>query len=90
MSFIADKQTLEDLNLLGKYKPYSIYSLFNKVATTGGERKLEAMFQHPLTDAEAINQRSKVFQYFQQKALSFSVQQGRDRHRGRLPGRRRR
>ena len=71
MSFIADKQTLEDLNLLGKYKPYSIYSLFNKVATTGGERKLEAMFQHPLTDAEAINQRSKLFQYFQHKALNF-------------------
>ena len=71
MSFIADKQTLEDLNLLGKYKPYSIYSLFNKVTTTGGERMLDAMFQHPLSDAAEINQRSTLFQYFQRRALAF-------------------
>src|ERR1700748_3621994 len=71
MSFIADRQTLEDLNLLGKHKPYSIYGLFNKVETTGGERMLDAMFQHPLTDPAEINQRSILFQYFQRRALAF-------------------
>ena len=71
MSFIADKQTLEDLNLLGKYKPYSIYSLFDKVVTTGGERVLDAMFEHPLSDAAEINQRSTLFKYFQRRALAF-------------------
>ena len=71
MSFIADKQTLEDLNLLGKYRPYSIYSLFDKVVTTGGERMLDAMFQHPLSDAAEINQRSTLFKYFQRRALPF-------------------
>jgi DNA mismatch repair protein MutS len=36
MNFIADKQTLEDLNIPGKYKQHSIFSLFNKVITSGG------------------------------------------------------
>ena len=72
MSFIADKQTLEDLNLLGKYKPHSVYGLFNaKVHTTGGERLLEEMFKQPLSDDEEINRRSKTFQYFEHKELTF-------------------
>ena len=71
MSFIADKQTLEDLNLLGKYKSNSVYSLFNKVRTEGGEKLLDQMFRHPLTDAQAINQRSRVFQYFGQQSPEF-------------------
>jgi DNA mismatch repair protein MutS len=71
MSFIADKQTLEDFNLLGKYKQQSIFSLFNKVKTTGGEQLLQSLFQSPLTDAEAINKRSETFKYFQSKQLSF-------------------
>ncbi|PUZ25790.1 DNA mismatch repair protein [Chitinophaga parva] len=73
MAFIADKQTLEDLNLLGKFKPHSIYNLFNKVHTTGGERLLDAMFAQPLTDPEAINARSSIFQYFQQQAFTFPL-----------------
>jgi DNA mismatch repair ATPase MutS len=65
MSFITDKQTLDDLNLLGKYKPGSIYSLFNKVQTRGGERLLEEMFRSPLSDPGEINRRSGVFLYLQ-------------------------
>ena len=71
--FIADKQTLDDLNLLGKYKPDSLYSLFNQVRTDGGAKLLEHMFRHPLTDPEEINRRSAVFQYFGKKALSFPI-----------------
>jgi DNA mismatch repair protein MutS len=73
MSFIADKQTLEDLNLLGRYKQHSIFSLFNKVSTAGGEKLLGEMFQTPLTDPEAINKRSAIFRYFQSKQLSFPL-----------------
>jgi len=73
MSFIADKQTLDDLNLPGKYKPDSIYNLFNRVHTTGGEKLLDALFQHPLTDPDEINRRSELFRYFQQKALAFPL-----------------
>jgi DNA mismatch repair ATPase MutS len=71
MSFIVDKQTLEDLNLLGKYKQHSIFSLFNKVKTAGGEQLLQKMFQAPLTDPEAINNRSEIFKYFRGKQTTF-------------------
>lgn len=73
MSFIVDKQTQEDLNLLGKYSPGSIFSLFNKVQTSGGERLLQKMFQKPLTDADEINKRSNVFRYFGNSAFEFPV-----------------
>jgi len=69
--FIADKQTLEDLNLLGRFKPHSIYSLFNRARTSGGQRLLEEMFRHPMVDVAAINQRSETFRYFQGLALTF-------------------
>ena len=52
MSFETDKQTLDDLNLLGKYKNNSVYSLYVGTITRGGERKMEDMFLHPLTDAK--------------------------------------
>src|SRR6187402_3539743 len=71
MSFIADKQTLEDLNLLGKYRPHSIFGIFNQVRTHGAGRLLEEMFNNPLTEAEAINARASVFQYFQRRQLTF-------------------
>jgi DNA mismatch repair protein MutS len=71
MSFIADKQTLDDLSLLGKYNAGSIFSLFNQVHTRGGEKLLDAMFQHPLTDADKINSRSEAFRYFSDHAAVF-------------------
>lgn len=71
MSFIADKQTLGDLNLLGKYKPDSMFSLFNQVRTAGGERLLQDMFQHPLQQADQINERSSLFQYFGHQNIEF-------------------
>jgi DNA mismatch repair protein MutS len=71
MSFTADKQTLEDLNVPGKYKPLSIFSLFNKVITAGGERLLQTMFQTPMTEPNDINKRSEIFQYFQSKQTTF-------------------
>jgi len=63
MSFITDKQTLADLNLLGKYKTGSVFNLFNRVKTRGGELLLEEMFRSPLTDAAAINERSSIIRY---------------------------
>ncbi len=71
MSFITDKQTLDDLNLLGKYKPGSVFSLFNQVNTIGGEKLLEDMFRNPLTNADEINRRSCIFKYFQTNTYTF-------------------
>jgi DNA mismatch repair protein MutS len=73
MNFKVDKQTQEDLNLLGKYTPGSVFNLFNKVQTSGGERLLQQMFQQPLTDPQAINKRSGLFNYFGQKGLLFPI-----------------
>lgn len=73
MGFIVDKQTLEDLNLLGKYKVNSVFKVFSETRTRGGERVLEMMFLHPLSDAAQINLRSRIFQYFGGKKLTFPV-----------------
>ncbi len=73
MSFITDRQTLNDLNLLGKHRRGSIFSLFYKVQTSGGERLLEELFRHPLGDAEAINTRSSLFRYFSGLGLVFPL-----------------
>ncbi|SIN65677.1 MutS-related protein [Chitinophaga niabensis] len=73
MSFIVDKQTLNDLNIPGKYKGNSIFNLFDHTHTRGGVRLLEALFQKPLSDAEAINSRSSIFQYFQANEVEFPV-----------------
>lgn len=71
MSFIVDKQSLDDLNLLGKYRPGSVYSLFNQVKTEGGGKLLEAMFGKPLQCEKQINERSRLFRYFQSLDLTF-------------------
>jgi len=71
MSFKVDKQTQEDLNLVGKYTPGSFLNLFNKVQTSGGERLLQQMFQQPLTDSQEINTRCGLFKYFGEKKLLF-------------------
>ncbi|QEC43827.1 MutS-related protein [Pseudobacter ginsenosidimutans] len=72
MQFNTDKQTVDELNLLGKFRQGSVYHLFNEVRTRGGEQLLDQMFRNPMLDAESINQRSKIFRFFQQSSLGFS------------------
>ncbi|WEK37510.1 MAG: DNA mismatch repair protein [Candidatus Pseudobacter hemicellulosilyticus] len=71
MSFIADKQTLDDLQLLGKFNNSSVFSLFNQVRSRGGEKLLDALFLHPLKDPEQINQRSSAFRWMQEHPIPF-------------------
>lgn len=71
MGFITDKQTLDDLNITGKFKPLSLFNLFNGTKTAGGEKLLDQLFHHPLSDAAAINGRSELFRYFHKRKLSF-------------------
>jgi DNA mismatch repair ATPase MutS len=73
MIFAVDKQTLDDLNLLGKYRGNSIYNLFDRTKTNGGAKALESMFRHPLVAADAINERSTILKFFQQGKFSFPV-----------------
>lgn len=72
-AFITDKQTLNDLNLLGKYKTGSLFNFFNRVKTKGGERLLEEMFRQPLTNREEISRRSANIQYLQKLDLQFRI-----------------
>jgi DNA mismatch repair protein MutS len=71
MPFETDKQTLEELNLPGKFRQGSVYHLFNRTKTRGGEQELDNMFHHPLTDAKAINDRIAIFRFFQEQQLVF-------------------
>ena len=71
--FVIDRQTLEDLNILGEYRANSVFSLFNRVRTRGGKRLLESMFQHPLTDVGAINDRAAIFAFFGRSGLEYPV-----------------
>jgi hypothetical protein len=71
MSFFADKQTLEDLNIPGRYKKKSIASLFNAAMTDGGRKLIDQLFQRPLTDAAEINKRSNIFQFFTNHPVDF-------------------
>ncbi len=71
MGFGADRQTTDELNLLGKFKSGSVYNLFCQVKTRGGERLLDEIFQNPLTDPMLINKRSSIFKFFQDARLSF-------------------
>ncbi|SHF65299.1 MutS-related protein [Pedobacter caeni] len=71
--FLADKQTVEDLNLQGKFKQQSVYSLFNHLQTRGGEKLLEGMFSEPLNQPEQINRRSSLFAFFQEHRVIFPV-----------------
>lgn len=72
-AFVTDKQTLDDLNLLGKYKHTSVFHLFNRTQTSGGEKLLDQLFHEPLTDATAINERSNILFHFSQLSLSFPI-----------------
>ncbi|QEC44724.1 MutS-related protein [Pseudobacter ginsenosidimutans] len=71
MSFTIDRQSLDELNLMGKFKQGSVYSLFNQVKTRGGEQLLDQLFRNPLTDENIINQRTAVFRFFQEARLQF-------------------
>lgn len=74
MRFIADKQTIDDLNLLGKFKSNSVFSMFCKVKTRGGEQLLEEMFRQPMTDPDAINRRSAIIQYVESLEITLPLE----------------
>ncbi|RFS27052.1 DNA mismatch repair protein [Chitinophaga silvatica] len=64
MNLMTDKQTLSDLNIFGKNGGDSIYAIFNRTFTRGGAELLEEMFRNPLSDVDAINERSSIISTF--------------------------
>ncbi|QEC42139.1 MutS-related protein [Pseudobacter ginsenosidimutans] len=76
MSFKIDRQSVGELNLMGKFRQGSVYYLFNKVRTRIGEKLMDDMFSHPLTDSSSINRRVSVFRFFQQQHMPFPFEAG--------------
>ena len=73
MSFIIDKQTLQDLHISGKYKRDSIFSLYNKTETFGGELLLEKLFQQPFNSPAAIDRQAALVSFFRNSAHIFQI-----------------
>jgi DNA mismatch repair ATPase MutS len=63
-NFITDRQTTEDLNLLGRFKKDSVINIFDRTRTRAGRQALEDMFRKPMTNAQEINERSRIFSYY--------------------------
>ena len=71
MSFIIDKQTLDDLGIFSRNRDVSVFGIYNSVHTRGGARILEEMFTNPLDDVEKIRSRSEVIGFFREAGLDF-------------------
>jgi DNA mismatch repair ATPase MutS len=71
MSFSVDKQTLDDLTIFNKKGRDSVFGLFNRTRTRGGAEILEQLFRYPLSDAAAINHRSRIILFFKAAAIAF-------------------
>ncbi|WP_339071627.1 DNA mismatch repair protein [Chitinophaga sp. 180180018-3] len=76
MIFNTDKQTLTDLNILGKPGADSVYTVFSDTSTQGGAAILENMFRYPLADMAAINSRSSKIRFFQSVNAGFPFRSG--------------
>lgn len=73
MSFKTDKQTLEDLNIFGRPGKESVFNIYNHTHTSGGSDILEKLFLYPLDNADAINNRSLIIQYFSRSKSLFPI-----------------
>jgi DNA mismatch repair protein MutS len=71
MSFNTDKQTLNDLNILGRPGTDSVFNLYNNTHTRGGSDILEKMFLYPLSDVGSVNERSLILKYFNSIKATF-------------------
>jgi len=70
MNFVVDKQTLDDINILGRYQTNSVFSIFNHTVTRDGSRMLEKMFKNPFTSVDQINTRAAIFSFFEKLDVS--------------------
>ncbi|PJJ85026.1 MutS-related protein [Mucilaginibacter auburnensis] len=69
--FNIDKQSLDELNLLSKFSPGSVFFLFRKAKSSGGEQLLDEWFRNPLLNHGEINERSALFAFFGAAGITF-------------------
>ncbi|MDR2848502.1 MAG: hypothetical protein LBV39_05290 [Bacteroidales bacterium] len=68
MTFIADSQTVNDLQIFSSEKGngyLSIHKLFGVTNTHGGKNRLWEMLDSPVADLQTINERKAAVQFFQ-------------------------
>lgn len=71
MSFVIDKQTLDDLGVFSHGGNASLYGMFNVTHTRGGAQLLEEMFMQPLNDCAKIESRAAAIDYFRRQGTAF-------------------
>lgn len=71
MALHTDEQTIGDLGIFGKHDGSSIYDIYNRTHTRGGEALLEEMFRNPLSDKDEINRRSNIIANFARLNIPF-------------------
>ena len=74
--FIVDDQTISDLYIFHRNQSNSIFGLFNKTKTIGGERLLKSLFQEPLSNLQKIEERIELFRFFCQNEMEFPFDRG--------------
>lgn len=78
VKFVIDNQTARDLELYPRDKNMSsVFSVFNKTHWAGGERKLEDLFDTPLTDITALRRRGETLKYLGRMSGFYGFQPGR-------------
>lgn len=74
MNFDIDRQTLNDLAIFQNASSrQSIYSLFNRTNTIGGNEMLQDMFNKPLTNPLQIKERLDVFLYIEEHDIQIGL-----------------
>ncbi|MGN6421127.1 MAG: MutS-related protein [Pseudobacter sp.] len=71
MKLHTDEQTIDDLRIFSKRDVAGIYDIYNHTHTHGGENLLQEMFRNPLSDVQAINNRSSLISRFASLDLVF-------------------
>jgi DNA mismatch repair protein MutS len=71
MPLTTDRQTLDDLGIFSSRGGESIYQIFNRCKTKGGEVLLEEMFHYPLSDETQINRRAGIIESFYRTGMAF-------------------
>lgn len=71
MSFITDKQTVDDLAIFTRVGGKSVYGVYNRTITNGGSLILEEMFRNPMSDIDKIEARAKIIEFFKHNKIDF-------------------
>ena len=71
--FVVDKQTLQDLDIVGVYQEGEICKIFDEVATPGGRKKLAAIIKSPSLNIPELESRRDAIKFFDTNEISLGI-----------------